>query len=95
MTDDLATIEGRHRKHGDMCDYCGTEDPWPCDARRLLDEVDAYRAGTTQAIIEMALTRSGERARIWEAIDAEDTIDGRIHRDRLFAIVFMGQEASQ
>jgi hypothetical protein len=38
---------------------------------------------------------AAERQRIWEAIDAEDTIDGRIHRDRLFAIVFMGQEASQ
>ena len=30
---------------------------------------------------------AAERQRIWEAIDAEPTIDGRIHRDRIRAII--------
>ena len=43
-------------------------------------DVLAYEAGMTAGAREQA-------ERIWEAIDAEDTIDGGIHRDRLRAIV--------
>jgi len=80
---DLADIEAEHQPYkGDGDLFCGSCcQPWPCDARRLLDGFkDLIEIGCEMGVKD-------ERARIWEDIDAEDTIDGRIHRDRIRAIV--------
>ena len=92
MADDLAAIEARHQPHPRWTDWCLCGWRYKnCDTRRVLDALQAERFNLRlDTIIDATLI---ERERVWEAIDAEPTIDGRIHRDRLRAIIdIQGQE---
>jgi hypothetical protein len=75
--DDLAAMERGHRESPPTvalryCTRCGPGFPWPCDSRRLLDEVEALRVVFSSP--GFVLDHAGKREAGWPIEEVEQAL---------------------